>query len=113
MVEKQVQVEAVAYTHSLKELTVPVRSQAAITRDNVTIHIDGVLYVRVVDPHKASYGVDNALFAVMQLAQTTMRSELGKMTCAAPLASCHQVRAVWNHKGFALCGITNTGGMLA
>lgn len=52
----------------------------AITRDNVTINIDGVLYVRVVDPHAASYGVENPVFAVTQLAQTTMRSELGKIT---------------------------------
>ena len=52
----------------------------AITRDNVTISIDGVLYVRIVDPHSASYGVEDAMFAISQLAQTTMRSELGKIT---------------------------------
>ena len=74
------QIESVAYTHSLKELTLLVNTQQAITKDNVTIRIDGVLYIRIVDPFKASYGVDNPLYAVMQLAQTSMRSELGKMT---------------------------------
>jgi regulator of protease activity HflC (stomatin/prohibitin superfamily) len=52
----------------------------AITSDNVTLQIDGVLYVRIVDPYKASYGVSDPLFAISQLAQTTMRSELGKMS---------------------------------
>ena len=59
-------------------LSIP--NQMAITPDNVTLMIDGVLYVRVVDPFKASYGVTDALFAIMQLAQTTMRSELGKLS---------------------------------
>jgi len=54
-------------------------SQQAITRDNVTIGIDGVLYVRIVDPYAASYGVEDPIFAVSQIAQTTMRSELGRM----------------------------------
>lgn len=54
--------------------------QQAITKDNVTVSINGVLYVQVVDAFKASYGVDNPVFAIVQLAQTTMRSELGKMT---------------------------------
>lgn len=70
----------IAYRHSLKEFAHEVQEQPAITRDNVTMMMDGVLYLRIVDPQQASYGVANPIYAVSQLAQTTMRSEIGKLT---------------------------------
>ena len=72
-------VDRIAADRSLKEQAVDVPSQSAITKDNITLSVDGVLYFRVLDPYKATYGVDDYVFAVTQLAQTTMRSELGKM----------------------------------
>jgi len=72
-------IDKVAADRSLKEQAVDVPSQGAITRDNITLTVDGVLYFRVLDPYKATYGVEDYSFAVVQLAQTTMRSELGKM----------------------------------
>ncbi len=73
-------IERVAYRHSLKEYAYDVQEQTAITRDNVTLVMDGVIYVRIVDPVQASYGVSDPVFAVTQLAQTTMRSEIGKLS---------------------------------
>lgn len=73
-------IERVAYKHSLKEYAYDVHEQTAITRDNVTLTLDGLIYVRVVDPIQASYGVSDPVYAVTQLAQTTMRSEIGKLT---------------------------------
>jgi regulator of protease activity HflC (stomatin/prohibitin superfamily) len=72
-------IERVAYKHSLKEVAVDVPSQSCITRDNIAVEVDGVLYLQVMDPMKASYGIENYLFASTQLAQTTMRSEMGKL----------------------------------
>jgi len=73
-------IQRVAYKHSLKEMAVDVPEQAGITRDNVTLALDGVLYVRIIDPVAASYGVSDPIYAVQLLAQTTMRSEIGKLT---------------------------------
>jgi len=76
-------VESVTYKHSLKEYAMDVQEQTAITRDNVTLLIDGLIYLKIIDPVHASYGVSNPVFAVTQLAQTTMRSEIGKLTMEA------------------------------
>jgi len=72
-------IDKVSYDRSLKEQAVDVPSQGAITRDNISLVVDGVLYLKVIDPYKASYGVDDYVYAVSQLAQTTMRSEIGKI----------------------------------
>ncbi len=71
--------DKVAYKHTLKEQAMDIRSQSAITKDNVTLQLDGIIYVRIIDPKQASYGVADPYFALSQLAQTSMRSEIGKM----------------------------------
>jgi regulator of protease activity HflC (stomatin/prohibitin superfamily) len=72
-------VDRVAYRHTLKEQTIDIPEQVCITRDNVQVGVDGVLYLQVLDPRQASYGVMNYAFAISQLAQTTLRSEMGKI----------------------------------
>ena len=71
--------ERVAYTHSLKEVPLDVPEQVCITRDNTQLGVDGVIYYQVMDPRLASYGSSNYIMAIVQLAQTTLRSEIGKM----------------------------------
>jgi len=72
-------IDKVAYKHTLKEQAVDVAAQQCITKDNIAVEVDGILYMQVIDPKKASYGIDNFRFAVTQLAQTTMRSVMGKL----------------------------------
>ena len=72
-------VERVAYKHPLKERAADIPEQVCITRDNVQVHVDGVLYLQILDPQRASYGIGDYGFAISQLAQTTLRSEVGKI----------------------------------
>lgn len=71
--------DAIRYKHSLKESAVDIPEQICITSDNVQVGVDGVLYLKVLDAKRASYGIGNYLFAITQLAQTTLRSEIGKI----------------------------------
>lgn len=80
-------IDRIPYAKSLKEIAVPVPSQSALTLDNITLEIDGTLYIKTVDAYKAAYGVEDAEFAVNQLAQTTMRHRVGQMTLDEVLRS--------------------------
>jgi regulator of protease activity HflC (stomatin/prohibitin superfamily) len=72
-------IDRVAYKHSLKEIPLDVPSQVCITRDNTQLQVDGILYFQVTDPMRASYGSSNYIMAVTQLAQTSLRSVIGKL----------------------------------
>jgi len=72
-------IDKIRYRHTLKEQAIDVAPQICITRDNIAVEVDGILYLQVLDPQKASYGIDNYRFASIQIAQTTMRSVIGKL----------------------------------
>jgi regulator of protease activity HflC (stomatin/prohibitin superfamily) len=72
-------VDVIRYRHSLKEQAIDIPEQVCITRDNVQVGVDGILYLKLLDPERASYGIQNYIFAITQLAQTTLRSEVGKI----------------------------------
>ena len=72
-------VDKVAYKHTLKEQAIDVPSQSCITQDNIAVEVDGIIYLQVIDPKKAAYGINMYQFASTQLAQTTMRSVIGKL----------------------------------
>jgi regulator of protease activity HflC (stomatin/prohibitin superfamily) len=71
--------DVIRYKHSLKENAVDIPAQVCITRDNVQVQVDGILYLKVLNPERASYGISDYMFAISQLAQTTLRSEIGKI----------------------------------
>jgi regulator of protease activity HflC (stomatin/prohibitin superfamily) len=71
--------DSIRYKHSLKEVAMDIPEQICITRDNVQVGVDGVLYYKILDPQRASYGITNLVFAITQLAQTTLRSEIGRI----------------------------------
>ena len=72
-------VDVIRYRHSLKEQALDIPAQVCITRDNVQVGVDGILYLKVLNPERASYGISDYMFAISQLAQTTLRSEVGKI----------------------------------
>ena len=72
-------VDTIRYRHSLKETAIDIPEQVCITRDNVQVAVDGILYLKVLNPERASYGISDFHFALSQLAQTTLRSEIGKI----------------------------------
>jgi regulator of protease activity HflC (stomatin/prohibitin superfamily) len=72
-------IDVIRYRHVLKEQAMDIPEQVCITKDNVQVAVDGILYLKVMDPERASYGISNYVFAITQLAQTTLRSEIGKI----------------------------------
>ncbi len=72
-------IDRIRYRHSLKEAAIDIPEQVCITRDNVQVHVDGVIYLKVLNPERASYGIADYMFAISQLAQTTLRSVIGRM----------------------------------
>ena len=72
-------IDIIRYRHSLKEIAIDIPEQVCITRDNVQVAVDGILYLKVLNAERASYGIANYSFAIIQLAQTTLRSEIGKI----------------------------------
>jgi len=72
-------IDRIRYKHSLKEAAIDIPEQVCITRDNVQVSVDGILYLKILDPKRASYGISDHNFALLQLAQTTLRSEIGKI----------------------------------
>ncbi len=71
--------DVIRYRHVLKEQAIDIPEQICITRDNIQVGVDGILYLKIMDPERASYGINNYVFAITQLAQTTLRSEIGKI----------------------------------
>jgi len=86
-------IDSAAYKQEMRELVIDIPSQSVITKDNIQVEIDGLLYIKVLDPKKASYGIGNYLAASINLAQTTMRSEVGKITLGAIFSERDQVNA--------------------
>jgi regulator of protease activity HflC (stomatin/prohibitin superfamily) len=86
--------DRIAYKHSLKEVPLDIPEQVCITRDNTQLAVDGIIYFQVVDPKLASYGTSNYLLAITQLAQTALRSEIGKMELDKTFESRDEI----NHK---------------
>jgi regulator of protease activity HflC (stomatin/prohibitin superfamily) len=72
-------VDAIRYRHTLKEMAIDIPAQVCITRDNVQVGVDGILYLKILNAERASYGISDYIFAISQLAQTTLRSEVGKI----------------------------------
>lgn len=87
-------VDKVAYKHTLKEQVIDVSAQTCITKDNISVEVDGVLYLKVMDAQKASYGVDDYPFASIQLAQTTMRSIIGKLELDKTFEEREQINSI-------------------